>query len=108
MLAQGYLIVGEFDDEPEHFGELVRTDSFALRACHCLQTTNDVMAEALRPFNRNVGVFPNHVAAFRPPERRRSRIPRTDRPTIFFGALNREADWAPILPELNRVLDSSA
>jgi glycosyltransferase involved in cell wall biosynthesis len=24
--------------------------------------------------------------------------------TIFFGALNREADWAPILPVLNRVV----
>ncbi len=60
------------------------------------------MAEALRPYNPHVEVFPNQVAALPPPRA----ADRTDSGpvTIFFGALNREADWAPILPALNRVL----
>jgi SAM-dependent methyltransferase len=105
LLAREYLIVGEFDDDPEHFAELVRSDFFALRSCHCLQTTTEVMAETLRTFNPHVAVFPNHVAALaapRPePDDRRSPA----QPTIFFGALNREADWAPLMPALNGLLN---
>jgi Glycosyl transferases group 1 len=105
LLARGYLIVGEFDDDPQHFTELVRSNFFALRSCHCLQTTTEVMAETLRTFNPHVAVFPNQVATLaapRPePDDRRS----PGQPTIFFGALNREADWAPLMPALNRVLE---
>lgn len=104
LLARGYLIVGEFDDDPRHFAELVHTDFFALRSCHCLQTTTEVMAETLRQFNPHVAVFPNQVAMLpepRPePDHGRSAKPLT----IFFGALNREPDWAPIMPAINRVL----
>ena len=63
LLAEGYLIVAEFDDDPEHFADLVRTDYFALRSCHCVQTTTEVMAETLRSHNPHVAVFPNQVAA---------------------------------------------
>ena len=46
LLREGYLIVAEFDDDPHHFAELIRSDYFALRSCHCVQTTTDVLAEA--------------------------------------------------------------
>jgi SAM-dependent methyltransferase len=102
LLENGYLIVGEFDDDPAHFPELGRTDFLALRGCHCIQTSTEVMAEALRPYNPHVMVFPNQVAAL-PPPRPTDRLDPAP-VTIFFGALNREADWAPILPILNGVL----
>jgi SAM-dependent methyltransferase len=102
LLEKGYLIVGEFDDDPAHFAELGRTDFLALRGCHCLQTSTEVMAESLRPYNPHIMVFPNQVAAL-PPPRPADRIDLGP-VTIFFGALNREADWAPILPVLNHVL----
>jgi glycosyltransferase involved in cell wall biosynthesis len=47
-----------------------------------------------------VAVFPNQLAYLPPP-----RIyPAEDTVTIFFGALNREKDWQPIMATLNRVL----
>jgi SAM-dependent methyltransferase len=106
LLREGYLIVAEFDDDPQHFAELIRSDHFALRSCHCVQTTTDVLAEALRSHNPHVMVFPNQVAALA-----EMRIGAEDDPfqqvvTIFFGALNREADWAPLIPDLNRVLNT--
>ncbi|MGP0065994.1 MAG: methyltransferase domain-containing protein [Isosphaeraceae bacterium] len=104
LLESGYLIVGEFDDDPGHFADLARTDFLALRGCHCLQTSTEVMAEALRPYNPHIMVFSNHVAALPPP--RPANRTDLDPVTIFFGALNREADWAPILPVLNRVLST--
>ena len=102
LREKGYLIVGEFDDDPAHFADLERTDFLALRGCHCLQTSTEVMAESLRPYNPHLMVFPNQVAALPParPTHRSDLGPVT----IFFGALNREADWSPILPVLNRVL----
>ena len=104
LLARDYLIVGEFDDDPDHFAELVRSDYFALRSCHCIQTTTDVMAETLRAFNPHVAVFPNQIALLPPPPVEAADGSTTGPATLFFGALNREADWAPIIPVLNRVL----
>ncbi|MFI5455421.1 MAG: methyltransferase domain-containing protein [Isosphaerales bacterium] len=102
LLAQGYLIVGEFDDDPQHFAELVHTDFFALRSCHCIQTTTDVMAETLAAIHPHVVVFPNQMAGL--PRPRAEAEFAASPATLFFGALNREADWAPLLPVLNRVL----
>ena len=67
LLAQGYLIVGEIDDDPDHFAELASSDYFALKSCHCLQTTTEVMAETLQAFNPNVSVFANQAATLAPP-----------------------------------------
>jgi SAM-dependent methyltransferase len=106
LLAENYLIVGEFDDDPDHFPDLARTNHFALRSCHCLQTTTEVMAETLRRFNPHVAVFPNAAAALAPPRPKLTDPQATAPVTLFFGALNREADWGPIMPELNRVLAS--
>jgi precorrin-6B methylase 2 len=110
LLAQGYLVVAEFDDDPEHFTELVHSDFFALRSCHCVQTTSEVMAQTLRAFNPHVIVFPNQVAALSAPRLDPASSTHTGSGaspravTVFFGALNREADWAPLLPVLNRLL----
>jgi glycosyltransferase involved in cell wall biosynthesis len=104
LLAQGYLIVGEFDDDPGHFPDLSGTEFFALRSCHCIQTTTDIMAETLRVHNPHVMVFPNQVAALSLPRNEGQSQSGRNPVTIFFGALNREADWAPILPVLNRVV----
>lgn len=104
LLARGFLIVAEFDDDPEHFAELKRTDYFALRSCHCVQTTTEVMADTLRAFHPHVVVFPNQLAML-PRSRWRSNTEiASGTTTLFFGALNREADWTPILPVLNQVL----
>ena len=108
LLANGYLIVAELDDDPRHFARMIDTDFLALRSCHCVQTTTEVMAEAIRAFNPHVAVFPNQVAELLPP-RTRSGNPRVPVPlTLFFGALNREADWAPVLTVLNQVLGRHA
>ena len=104
LLANGYLIVGELDDDPRHFAEMVKTDFLALRSCHCVQTTTELLAETIREFNPHVAVFSNQIAEL-PPHRLRTVADTAARPlTLFFGALNREGDWAPVMPALNDVL----
>lgn len=51
-----------------------------------------------------MAVFPNHLACLPPPRTWTESGPIA----LFFGALNRESDWKPIVPALNRVLADHA
>lgn len=100
LLQQGYLIVAEIDDNPVRRREYADNNYLSYRGCHCVQTSTEPLAKILRHYNPNVAVFPNQLAYLPPP-----RIyPAEDTVTIFFGALNREKDWQPIMAALNRVL----
>ena len=104
LLANGYLIVAELDDDPRHFADMVKTNFLPLRSCHCVQTTTELLAETIREFNPHVAVFSNQVATL-PLQRLQERADLPPKPpTLFFGALNREGDWAPLVPTLNDVL----
>ncbi len=100
-IGEGRLLIAEIDDDPKALEGLPECNFLTLRAVHAIQTTTEVMAETLRRFNPHVAVFPNQIASL-PPMRDYS---TEDHPIrIFFGALNREKDWEPIMPILNRVL----
>lgn len=100
LLQRGYLIVAEIDDNPIRRREYADNNYLSYRGCHCVQTSTELLADFLRNLNPNVAVFTNQLA-FLPP-------PRTyaddGQITLFFGALNREKDWQPIMQSLNRVL----
>ena len=98
LIKIGLLLVAEIDDEPSAIG----VDPIALRAVHAVQVSTEPLAEIVRRYNPNVMVFKNQIADLPPWE------PIDDnsgiRPTIFYGAQNRETDWAPIMPALNRII----
>jgi glycosyltransferase involved in cell wall biosynthesis len=100
LLRRGYLVIAEIDDDPRAW-EFSRDNNFyGLRSCHGVQTSTEPLAELLRQSNPNVVVFLNQLAALPPPRT----YADDDRVTLFFGALNREGDWRPLLLALNRVL----
>ncbi len=100
LLQQDYLIVAEIDDNPVRRREYADSNYLSYRGCHCVQTSTEPLAKILRHYNPNVAVFPNQLAYLPPP-----RIyPAEHTVTVFFGALNREKDWQPIMAALNRVL----
>jgi SAM-dependent methyltransferase len=100
LRARGEVIVAEFDDDPAHWPSIAQNNHLAFRGVHAVQTSTPALAELLGQWNPEVAVFPNALdelpepANFRDPERL----------TLFFGALNREADVAPFLPALDAVL----
>ncbi|MCY7381810.1 MAG: class I SAM-dependent methyltransferase, partial [Microcoleus sp. CAN_BIN18] len=99
LIQQDYLIVAEIDDNPVRRREYADSNYLSYRGCHCVQTTTEPLAKILRHYNPHVAVFPNQLAYLPAP-----RIyPTEDTVTIFFGALNREQDWQPIMAALNRV-----
>jgi SAM-dependent methyltransferase/glycosyltransferase involved in cell wall biosynthesis len=103
LLSESWLIVTEFDDHPDHFGMLHADDQFAFSGVHAVQTSTPTLAAILRTRNPEVAVFPNTVRAL--PDVRNFLDPNLL--TVFFGALNREPDWAPLMPALNAVAEKA-
>ena len=100
LLRRGYLVLAEIDDDPLRWPYHQQSDFFTFRSCHGVQVSTEPLAQYLRQFNPNVAVFPNQLAYLPRP-----RVYTEEGPlTLFFGALNREADWSPVMPELNRIL----
>ncbi len=113
VLQAGYLLVSDVDDllwegGDASVGEADRarrvagyrdSDFVAYRGVHAIQASTPLLAEELRRFNPTVRVFPATVAEV-PDLRPRPAGP----PRLVFAALNRTADWQPIVEPLNRVL----
>ncbi len=100
LLNQDYLIVAEIDDDPLRRPEYEQNNFLSYRGCHCVQTTNQLMKDFLIQYNSNVAIFPNQIAKL-PPQRI---YEESKEIKLFFGALNRQNDWAEIMPSLNKIL----
>ena len=101
LLAKGYLIVTEFDDHPSFMADrgFEMGDVLSFRAVHAIQTSTAALADVLRVENPEVAVFPNGIFAL--PEVRN--FADAAQLTLFFGALNRAADWTPLMPAINEI-----
>ncbi len=99
LIALGYVVVCEFDDHPDYIPVLIGKDIQNFRAVHAVQTSTEPLADVLRVQNPEIAVFPNAIT--RLPEPRNFQNP--DRMTLFFGGLNREAEWPAFVEALNAV-----
>jgi 2-polyprenyl-3-methyl-5-hydroxy-6-metoxy-1,4-benzoquinol methylase len=101
LLQKDYVLITEFDDHPLFMEQRgVRLDELlSFTGVHAVQTSTPALAEVLRPQNPEIAMFPNGI--FELPPIRNFNNP--DQLTLFFGALNRGEDWAPLMPGLNEV-----
>ncbi len=99
IIGHGYVVVTEFDDHPMVWPRIAEHDYLTYRGVHAVQTSTEPLAALYRQWNPTVEVFPNALSSLPPLAARDN-----GRVTLFFGALNREQDWAPLMPALNRVL----
>ncbi len=101
LLEKGYVVVSEFDDHPMFMKErgVNLEELLTFRAVHAIQTSTPALGHALATENPEVAVFQNGI--FELPQPRNFRDP--EHLTLFFGALNRGPDWAPLMPALNEV-----
>jgi hypothetical protein len=101
QLADRCIVIAELDDDPTdpRYTHGKPFDPMPLAAVHAVQVSTEKLAELVREFNPNVEVFPNQIAMLPP------LVPKANEGiNIFYGAQNRQDDWAPIMPALNRVL----
>jgi SAM-dependent methyltransferase len=99
LLECGCVVVCEFDDHPYYLPVLQQPDIQNFRAVHAIQTSTEPLAAVLRRENPEVMVFPNGIS--RLVEVRNYADP--GRMTLFFGGINRAAEWPPFVPALNAV-----
>lgn len=101
----GYLYLSEMDDNPNLWRkDYERSGWINFVGVHAVQTSTEYLANYLREFNPNVKVFANHIRRIQSPRNYTKESNQKDRPvTIFFGALNRDEDFAEILPVINDV-----
>ena len=105
MLAEaashGSIVLQEMDDHPHVNEAAARDHYFLFRAVSAVQTSTQYLAEYLREFNPHVYLFENQLAELPPARSYDENAPQT---TIFFGALNRRADWEPLMPSINAAI----
>ena len=99
-LDAGHLLVAEWDDDPRVFGMDEAERALLFAGAHAVQVSTEALAADVRPYNPHVFVMENQLARLPEPRIYDDHAPVT----IFFGALNRSADAAKILPALNEVL----
>ncbi len=99
LLQRGWILVTEFDDHPDFFRALQDPAQLTFRGVHAVQTSTRVLASILRARNPEVMIFPNAVRILPDPVNFAS----PDHVTLFFGALNRQPDWTPLMPAINAV-----
>jgi hypothetical protein len=97
LIAQGWLVLCEFDDHPSYLPAMQRDDVHNFSAVHAVQTSTEPLAMVLRQANPEVAVFPNAIE--RLPDVRNYADP--NRLTLFFAGINREEEWPPFLDALN-------
>ena len=105
MLAEaashGSIVLQEMDDHPHVNEAAARDHYFLFRAVSAVQTSTKYLADYLREFNPHVYLFENQLAELPPA---RSYEGNASQVTIFFGALNRRADWEPLMPSINAAI----
>ena len=99
LLRDDWIIVTEFDDHPDFFEIMRGEGQFSFTGVHAVQTSTPALGSILRQRNPEVAVFPNAIRTLPEPRNFNDR----GHMTLFFGALNRESDWAPMMPALNAV-----
>jgi SAM-dependent methyltransferase len=102
LIRKGYVVVVEYDDDPDRWPAIAEHGHLAFRGVHAVQVSTEELASRIRVHNPEVAVFRNALYALPPP---RAAAQDRGRPLrLFFGALNREADWAPWMETLNATL----
>ncbi len=100
LLQQDYLMIAEIDDHPIRRKEYADNHYLSYRGCHAVQTSTEPLAAFLKELNPHVAVFKNQLAYLPPPRT----VQQNETVTLFFGALNREKDWQPLMATLNHIL----
>ena len=101
LIRAGYVIVVDWDDDPRYWMDVSTAVERTFKSVHAVQVATPELAEFIRQFNPEVGVFPNSFFSL-PPLLPNRIIGNGIR--LFFGAINREKDWAPLIEDLNAEL----
>jgi hypothetical protein len=99
LIAKGWLLILDIDDDPNHWDGYVSSDFYAFKAVHAVTVSTAHLAEVIRPFNPNVHVFANAMLQIPLSD---GKATKEQKLRVFFGALNRQADWQSVIEGINQ------
>ena len=103
-LQAGYLLISEFDDDPDHFPEIALNRYLDFTAMHGVQVSTEPLAKNIRQHNPEVKVFENCIEELPSENKEKWEQVRQNKPLrVFYGALNREEDWKDWMPQINKL-----
>ena len=100
-IAAGWVVVSEIDDDPRHWPQFGNAGYRAFRGVHAVSVSTEPLAKMIRRLNPHVRIFPNAIPYLPVAEPGTPKNGRRVR--VFFGAINREKDWAGIVRSLEKV-----
>ncbi|MBT4836159.1 MAG: glycosyltransferase, partial [Methylococcales bacterium] len=104
LIEQNFLLVMDFDDDPDHWPECQQYNYLSFRGVHAVQTSTPSLASHLKQYNPHIEVFENQMASL-PQSSKQQTKQQGKTIQIFFGALNRKSDWLPMINALNHLLN---
>lgn len=99
LIAKGWLLMLDIDDDPNHWDGYVSSDFYAFKAVHAVTVSTEHLADVIRPFNANVHVFGNAMLQIPVVDRK---VTNEQKLRVFFGALNRQPDWQAVIDGINQ------
>ena len=105
VLDAGYILISEFDDDPDHFPNIAENKYITFKAVHAVQVSTNPLAKVMRKYNPEVMAFENCIEALPTLPYKKWEISSETKPLrIFYGALNREKDWEVWIEPINKLL----
>ena len=105
IIHAGYILISEFDDDPDHFQGQIDNNYLSFRGVHAVQVSTKRLLQSMTKHNPEVRAFNNCLDVLPVLNSEKWLInPPNSRLRVFFGALNREADWQAWMPFINDLL----
>ena len=101
LVNRGHVVIADIDDDP-NTPTWSNEDYFAFRSVHAIQTSTHQIASEIKKHNPEVFVAENNLSSLGAPRPQKA---LGDRLRIFFGSLNRQADWQHWVPSLNKIFN---
>ena len=106
VLRAGYILISEFDDDPDLWPSIKTNKYLNFTAVHAVQTSTHYLAEKLRTSNPEVAVYQNCLERMPTIDKDKWKGAGARKPPEYFGALNRQNDWKEWIAALNRVIQN--
>ena len=103
LIAKGWSVVIEIDDDPHHWPAYVNSKFHAFKAAHGVSVSTKPLAQIVKAWNPEVQVFENQIFKL-PNHDLQEKLPE-EKLRVFFGALNRQKDWQSVLPGIQMAID---
>ena len=105
IIDAGYILISEFDDDPDHFSGIAKNKYIEFEAMHAVQVSTMPLAEMMHKYNPEVMPFENCLETLPPLDTNKWDISSTTKPLkLFYGALNREKDWEAWIKQINKLI----